>query len=1011
MTPTLAEFMARVVPWPAVGEPGVINLHYTFPDREGMGGRPFSQLADFLSMVPWCNAHPGYVKDVYFCLSRQATAGEIKNGRAKAVRNIPNSTHVKAIWLDVDVKPPPKGYPDLKAALDAVLAFVQAAKLPPPSALVASGGGLHVYWFSDVPLTVAEWRPYANGLRALAQQHGLLCDYGVTTDACRVLRVPDTFNFKTLPPKPVKVLALAADHAFKSALSHIAIAQAPVTATVTALFDPAKFPPKAPLTDPEDSVAVGLRTYDHIPIDAVSVAEECPFFKDALLTHGKNHTQGMWNLSVLMATFFHKGEKIAHRMSDGFPTYTQAETQAMWDRKMSERDARGLGPPTCKAIENEGSKFCAGCRHRGQIKSPITLGKPVVKNPPIGALPVHDPISHFAVDLPAGYCVDRVSGHIGFMRKRKLGKGQENYEFEPIFLCKISGAWAEKHPDKLHFTATMSKGEVRSIAVEQKNMSSAAALCLTLSRQGVKYVPSNKELMLDFMSYFLQKLHDAKAALFAVPYGWWVNEGQVHGFAYGGRIFKDDQTEAPCGAGDITMRENYTPKGDIGVWFEALKLITDQHRPSVEAVVAASFASPLMRFTGEYAGCLSAWSRSGGNKSTAVKIGLGVWGHPKLTKEVAGTSALNLLTRMGDIRNLPVYWDDVSDPEKMAKVTTTISDLTEGISGGKNYQDGTARKRQEWQSLLIACSNISVFDHFVKKVKDNTAGVNRVFEFYVQPVTPSTPGRMQNFEASTIAQKMEENYGRMGEKYAKVLADNPEAINLYVQGVMATITKEVQAADDERFWVAIVSSILAGAALANQCGATFNIEELHKFLVTAYGNMRERVGLENLQGGTEANVDTILTEFLKEYGDRTLRTMDMIQGAGKPRKLQVISEPNAQRGLSVHIHWVVGSRLLRISKNEFYKFLTRGRYTPAAVMQGLEQHYGMKKPLPHADLTAGVPIQGGPEPLIVLPVTAGSWLDEVMLSHTPIDKMGAIPQGQSVAAPAPSGSAPTQPTP
>ena len=150
---TLAEFMARVAPWPQPGEPGVINLHYTLPNRPGMAGKPFGQLADFLAMVPWCITHPAYVKDVYFCLGRQAQVGPILNGRAKALRNQSNTTHVKAIWVDVDVKD--KAYLTLDDALDAVIAFVAAVGLPQPSALVASGGGLQIYWISDVALTVA----------------------------------------------------------------------------------------------------------------------------------------------------------------------------------------------------------------------------------------------------------------------------------------------------------------------------------------------------------------------------------------------------------------------------------------------------------------------------------------------------------------------------------------------------------------------------------------------------------------------------------------------------------------------------------------------------------------------------------------------------------------------------------------------------------------------------------------------------------------------------------------
>ena len=94
-----------------------------------------------------------------------------------------------------------------------------AAMLPPPTALVCSGGGWHVYWITDKALTEAEWRPYAEGLWALAQKHGLRADAGVTTDSVRVLRIPGTFNMKAAEPRLVKLVALApADYDFESSL-------------------------------------------------------------------------------------------------------------------------------------------------------------------------------------------------------------------------------------------------------------------------------------------------------------------------------------------------------------------------------------------------------------------------------------------------------------------------------------------------------------------------------------------------------------------------------------------------------------------------------------------------------------------------------------------------------------------------------------------------------------------------------------------------------------------------
>ncbi len=86
--------------------------------------------------------------------------------------------------------------------------FSKAAGLPTPSAIVGSGGGLQPYWIDKVAMTPEEWRPYAEGLKALAAQHLKIKpeDLGLTTDPARVLRVPGSFNHKLATPRPVQLV-------------------------------------------------------------------------------------------------------------------------------------------------------------------------------------------------------------------------------------------------------------------------------------------------------------------------------------------------------------------------------------------------------------------------------------------------------------------------------------------------------------------------------------------------------------------------------------------------------------------------------------------------------------------------------------------------------------------------------------------------------------------------------------------------------------------------------------
>ena len=83
-----------------------------------------------------------------------------------------------------------------------------------PNAAVASGGGLHVYWISNTPLTPDQWHPLACALKNAALTNGLRCDAGCTVDSARVLRVPGTWNCKNGLQRPVKLLWIGQDFDF-----------------------------------------------------------------------------------------------------------------------------------------------------------------------------------------------------------------------------------------------------------------------------------------------------------------------------------------------------------------------------------------------------------------------------------------------------------------------------------------------------------------------------------------------------------------------------------------------------------------------------------------------------------------------------------------------------------------------------------------------------------------------------------------------------------------------------
>lgn len=121
-------------------------------------------------------------RDLYFGVAtrQDATSGELTN-----------CVHLPALFVDIDFK-----------AIDEAEARERLARYPrPPSATIASGGGLHVYWRFPTPIDLRTDAARAKlMLRRLADELG--GDLAAAEPA-RILRLPRTVNHKYDPPRPV----------------------------------------------------------------------------------------------------------------------------------------------------------------------------------------------------------------------------------------------------------------------------------------------------------------------------------------------------------------------------------------------------------------------------------------------------------------------------------------------------------------------------------------------------------------------------------------------------------------------------------------------------------------------------------------------------------------------------------------------------------------------------------------------------------------------------------------
>jgi hypothetical protein len=352
------EYFERVLPWPLEGERGHVHICSTRAAIRGTNptwrSRSVRCLDEALVVLKELSAD-SQTGDVYVCQSLQADPSRRSTGGAIAL---------KALFLDVDFK----NYDTPSEAVAALSEFIKAVNLPKPSAIVTTGGGLHIYFTFIRALPPAEWQPLARALAEATKRHGLKCDTQCTVDAARVLRIPDTWNRKLEQPRPVGFAGPSTnlDYDVERLAQVLEPYKVATPGAARPFLDPKVFPPRG-----ESDLSAGIEQPNASSIDIDAIASECAFVNEALRTGGATYTNPLWNLTTFIATFCDDGRAHAHRMGNKHPGYTIESTDQLFDRKQRERDEKNLGWPSCQTISGYGCKLCQACPHLKEGKSPL----------------------------------------------------------------------------------------------------------------------------------------------------------------------------------------------------------------------------------------------------------------------------------------------------------------------------------------------------------------------------------------------------------------------------------------------------------------------------------------------------------------------------------------------------------------------------------------------------------------------------------------------------------------
>ena len=831
-------------------------------------------------------------------LSQQPVNLYFAVGTYDRVRLGANARAKRTLYLDLDAK----DFGDKQAAAKELGLFLRTTGFPAPGIVVDSGGGLHCYWPFDRDLPAAEWRVLAGKLKARCIDAGFKADNQCTDDLARVLRIPGTLNYKYGTPVACRVLT------DKGATFDPAVLDKALT--------PAQPPAAAILAGTGDDLALptGAASVPQVPYYGVEIGERCGVMKEAMATGGADHTEPLWSNLLSLLTFCEDGAVMVPLVSQGHPGYDPSKCGAKFEYKVKRKAEGQLKPVLCDTFAQYKGSICMECPHRGHIKTPLVLGRQEAVN-----------------FLPFGYVMKP-----GGIYKIKKGATPEEpdtvirvfpYAISEVDLIRNGAGYAVKatYSGKTNIFRT----EVPLVMFGKQT----SDLIETLMQSGVIVSGTQLNELKNIMTNWLQRLQDIKQTARAntTNLGWGTRGGDFV-FAAGDSIFHRDGKAEKFTHAEVQLLHDYEPSGKRSEWDDAAAVVLDGRQAIVAAVLTA-FAAPLLHFTAASGITFSLSSvDSGTGKTTALKLAQAVWGSPTRAMAMLNDTQNSVMKKMGFIKNLPAYWDEVRAEGDFDSFIYMIFQ----ISQGKEKSRLTAAVKQQemgtWQTMAVLATNERIADHMDRVVKESDAGRCRVFEVQV----PKIKGKTDNAIQRKIA-KLEHSYGQVRQQYAKFLAANRTTIEKLVHAMSDRVVKDLNATPEERFWVAFVTVELAAARIVNAQGyLKIDIDTFQAWLYAEF--MKQRQGISrNVLSMADAAVDCVL-RFVDVNREYTLVTEHGGGGAGYGA---VLIQPLGNK--PVKILMAKKDHKLRFTEREFKQWLVNQGRSPSIVFNELDRSGSVRR--------------------------------------------------------------------
>lgn len=680
-----------------------------------------------------------------------------------AGRTATNAASACALWMDVDVKPDkPGAYPTPADAQAAIKQF--AGVFLPPSFVVASGGGFHLYWVLDTPIGSARWEALATRAKALAKQHGFLADPTRTADLASVLRPPGTLNRKNDPAVEVRCRDLGyryTEHDIEQALGEVQAELPPAPAHIQ----------RADNSDLTDSL--------YSPSKVRGVIHGCQQIQTSVLRRGAGDPEPLWrDVLRTLARCEDAPDALLHKISSGHADYSPAET----DKKIAH--VRTMAPATCVSFEASNPGGCAGCPHAGREGfSPIRLGEEKFTQAPPPA--PQSPLSQYVLqdhgqpDFKFDILQTGGAPLLRYQDKVKDADGNMVWSGTWTPLCstlyrieRIERTFGTGEHEAIYRFLEPSGREFEARA-PTSIVNDAKATFEFLGRVGIVALTHEKQKRMAHQSYnkqWLEKLKQQPTPVSYRHFGWTADvDGSVSSFI-GAYQYHMNGTATLVNLSGSAQQFSRTVRvaGTLDRWREIAKVFCRRGLEPQQFCMMLGLFTPFVTLSppeppGFAAVCLIS-TMGGQGKTTAARLATSAWMDPSVQLGQADTQNARLET-LSLLNNLPCLFDEMTTatPENVVDLVYAIGN---GAPRQKLDSNAVLKPLQRFRLPAFLTSNASIRDKLYEARQSQDQASNaRVIQIYLN----KDVALEQELVQTRLLHDLPTNFGSAGDWWARYL--------------------------------------------------------------------------------------------------------------------------------------------------------------------------------------------------------------------------------------------------